>query len=90
MKRDHTGIYVSSLRERAEAGDERSAADLREYLAGPGHAPVPTTPDPRRAVCAVEGCGRRLHYRRTTYGPNGRKGGWQHTGDGLAQYHSWK
>jgi hypothetical protein len=52
-----------------------------------GHPASPSTPDPRRAVCAT--CGSRLQYRRRTYGPNGRAGGWAHSGDGLQQYRAW-
>jgi len=54
-----------------------------------GHVPAPSTPDPRRAVCTVEGCGRALMYVRRTYGPHAKAGHWQHVGDGLRQYRSW-
>jgi len=55
--------------------------------AGPDHRPEPSVPDPRRAVCTA--CGRSVHYVRRSYGPHGRAGHWQHTGDGLSQYRSW-
>jgi hypothetical protein len=84
MNKNHTGIYVSSLRESAAAGDENAAADLAAYTAGPGH---PVDPNPAKRECRT--CGRRVHFRRRTYGPNGRVGGWQHSGNGLAQYAAW-
>jgi hypothetical protein len=43
---------------------------------------------PARPVCDT--CGRSVHYRRRTYGPRGRAGGWSHTGDGLVQYRGWR
>lgn len=76
MKRDHKGIAY------------RGGGEGRAIVAAPvGHKPQPSSPDPRRAVCLE--CGRAVHYRRRTYGPNGQAGRWQHTGDGLAQYRSW-
>jgi hypothetical protein len=42
---------------------------------------------PGGPFCAT--CERRVHYRKRSYGPNGRAGGWSHTGDGLAQYRAW-
>jgi hypothetical protein len=81
----HQGIWVSDLKERAAAGDEAAARDLREYQSGPGH---PVDADPARKVCRT--CGRGVHFRRRTYGPNGRAGGWSHNGDGLAQFRSWR
>jgi len=71
MKQNHKGI----------------AYDQGERRGPVGHAVEPTSPDPRRAKCAI--CGRNVHFVRRTYGPNGRAAHWQHTGDGLAQYRSW-
>lgn len=52
-----------------------------------GHPFRPSVPDPKRATCLD--CGQRGHLRRRTYGPNGRAGGWSHTGDGLVQFRAW-
>jgi len=52
-----------------------------------GHQAAPDVQDPGRARCLE--CRRPLSYRKRTYGPNGRAGGWTHRGDGLAQYRSW-
>jgi hypothetical protein len=52
-----------------------------------GHPADPDAPVPGRALCRT--CGRPLSFRRRTYGPRGRAGGWTHRGDGLAQYRSW-
>lgn len=41
----------------------------------------------RKITCAV--CERGVHFRRRTYGPNGRAGGWQHNGNGLDQFRTW-
>ena len=73
MKRSHEGIASSE-------GHPQPA---------PGHPANPTRRlgDPRHSVCSV--CGGPVHYRKRTYGPNGRAGGWSHTGDGLAQYRTW-
>jgi hypothetical protein len=63
--------------------------EAREIVSRPvGHAAQPSTPDPRRASCLE--CGRKVTYRKRTYGPTGRAGGWTHIGDGLAQYREWK
>ncbi len=68
--------------------DHKGIAYRDGYRRGPiGHAVAPSSPNPRRAVCTV--CGRSVHYVKRTYGPHGRAGFWQHTGDGLAQYRSW-
>ncbi len=75
-KRDHKGI-----------GYRSGGPEERRRLRAQDHAPQPDRPDPRTASCIV--CSRRVHYVRRTYGPDGRAGHWQHTGDGLAQYRSW-
>lgn len=76
-RRSHKGIAVLE-------GTPEALALARQRV---GHPATPNTPDPRRATCTT--CGRRVTYRRRTYGPAGRAGGWTHIGDGLAQWRAW-
>lgn len=85
MTRDHRGIAERELRRLAAEGDEEAAAELRALRAPVGH---PVDPDPVHKRCLA--CQRAIHYRRRSYGPNGRAGGWAHTGDGLGQFRSWR
>lgn len=78
-KRSHRGI--------AALEGTPEALELTRQARRAAHPATPSTPDPRRATCTT--CGERIAYRRRTYGPNGRAGGWTHLGDGLAQYQSW-
>ena len=59
------------------------------YREGFRREPVDHRVDANPAKMACRACGRQIHYVRKTYGPNGRAGFWQHSGDGLAQYRSW-
>jgi hypothetical protein len=72
-ERDHKGI----------AARESQPQPRRDHPA----APIGRLGSPRHALCAT--CGDPIHYRKRTYGPNGRKGGWSHTGDGLVQFRAW-
>lgn len=77
MGTDHRGI---ALAEGTEAARELARTRRRDAC--------PIDPDPARKVCRR--CGHRVMYVRRTYGPHGRAGHWQHVGDGLAQYRSWR
>lgn len=66
--------------------DHRGIAAREGYRREPvGHV---ADADPAKRVCRE--CGQRVHFRRRTYGPNGRAGGWSHSGDGLAQFRTWR
>jgi hypothetical protein len=76
-RRDHRGIAELSM----------SSTDLAERRAQDRARAHPVFFDPARKICRT--CGRAAHWVRRTYGPHGRAGFAQHTGDGLAQFASW-
>jgi hypothetical protein len=79
-RRSHKGIALTEGSPEAkalDAGTRRSAHPV--VVAAVGH--------PSGPFCGT--CHERVTYRRRTYGPHGRAGGWTHIGDGLAQYRSW-